>query len=99
MLSGREVRTLVHDTLKSMLESKEGKRVQYLKDFDITIFDHITEIIYDGHPSEFPKNIDKLNNLISLTINSSTIEPIQLPQLPHLKTIIIEIFCESNVML
>jgi hypothetical protein len=35
MLAGREVRTLVHDTLKGMLESKEGKRVQYLKDFDI----------------------------------------------------------------
>jgi len=27
MLAGREVRTLVHETLKGMLESKEGKRV------------------------------------------------------------------------
>jgi hypothetical protein len=34
-LAGREVSSLVHDTLRGMLDDREGKRVNYLKDFEI----------------------------------------------------------------
>ena len=74
------------DMIESVLEHTEFTHIHFeyinLKDFDITIFDHITEITYEGRNDEFPANIDKLNNLISLNIREGQHE---LPQLPTLK--------------
>ena len=74
------------DMIESVLDHKEFTHIHFeyinLRDFDITIFDHIREITFDGHDDEFPKNIDKLNNLISVNIINDQPE---LPQLPNLK--------------
>jgi hypothetical protein len=34
-MQAREISSLIHDTLKSMLDEREGKRSKYLKDFSI----------------------------------------------------------------
>jgi hypothetical protein len=34
-MQAREIQSLIHDTLKSMLDEKEGKRSKHLKDFFI----------------------------------------------------------------
>ena len=74
------------DMIESVLDHKEFTHIHFeyinLRDFDITIFDHVREITYEGHDDEFPKNIDKLNNLISLNIREGQPE---LPQLLNLK--------------